>query len=448
VAVAQEETAATLPWWRGNLHTHTLWSDGDHFPEAVVAWYKEAGFHFLAITDHNTLNAGEKWMLVEDVEKRANAPASMDPRVRAAMKPVSAIGSYETRFGRPQVKTRENAEGKTEIRLTPFAEYGPLFEEPGRFLLLHGEEMTQKAVNGAQVHLGVMPLTAKIAPVAGPDARTLLGSAYRAIATAAKKESAPVFAATNHPNFRWSFTAEDLAAVPEAKFVEIWNGGEDDDDPGEAPRPSTEEIWDIANTLRLTAGNPPLFGLGTDDAHHYHGNKSVLRQGRAWVMVRAAELTAPALIAAMEAGDFYFSSGVNLRELRFDQASKTLTLAVDERPGETYRIRFIGTRKSPHREGKERPLGVLEPGEPGWTTLDYATPGVPPVGETLKTVVGSQGAYTLRGDELYVRAVIDSDAAPVVPSSETKIQQAWTQPVGWVISGGQTKALDKFPEKK
>lgn len=26
-------------WWKGNLHTHSLWSDGDQFPEVVVDWY-------------------------------------------------------------------------------------------------------------------------------------------------------------------------------------------------------------------------------------------------------------------------------------------------------------------------------------------------------------------------------------------------------------------------
>jgi hypothetical protein len=39
--------------------------------------------------------------------------------------------------------------------------------------------------------------------------------------------------------------------------------------------------------------------------------------------------------------------------------------------------------------------------------------------------------YTLRGDELYVRAVVTSSAAPAVPSEEYGFQRAWTQPVGW-----------------
>ena len=39
-------------FWRGNLHTHSNRSDGDLPPEQVVRWYQEAGYDFLAITDH------------------------------------------------------------------------------------------------------------------------------------------------------------------------------------------------------------------------------------------------------------------------------------------------------------------------------------------------------------------------------------------------------------
>jgi hypothetical protein len=49
--------AQTVPapnWYRGNLHTHTINSDGDSPPYDVMAWYKRNGYQFLAITDHNT----------------------------------------------------------------------------------------------------------------------------------------------------------------------------------------------------------------------------------------------------------------------------------------------------------------------------------------------------------------------------------------------------------
>lgn len=40
-------------WFRGNTHTHTTESDGDTPPEAVARWYKDHGYNFLVLSDHN-----------------------------------------------------------------------------------------------------------------------------------------------------------------------------------------------------------------------------------------------------------------------------------------------------------------------------------------------------------------------------------------------------------
>ena len=42
-------------WYKGNTHTHTLQSDGDSTPDEVTRWYKERGYHFLVLSDHNVL---------------------------------------------------------------------------------------------------------------------------------------------------------------------------------------------------------------------------------------------------------------------------------------------------------------------------------------------------------------------------------------------------------
>jgi hypothetical protein len=44
-----------MRWLRANLHTHTINSDGDSPPADVVAWYRDAGYDALAITDHDVL---------------------------------------------------------------------------------------------------------------------------------------------------------------------------------------------------------------------------------------------------------------------------------------------------------------------------------------------------------------------------------------------------------
>jgi hypothetical protein len=42
-------------WYKGNTHTHTINSDGDTSPDEVVRWYKEHGYNFLVLSDHNFL---------------------------------------------------------------------------------------------------------------------------------------------------------------------------------------------------------------------------------------------------------------------------------------------------------------------------------------------------------------------------------------------------------
>ena len=63
-----QPTAQTVDsWWRGNIHTHTLWSDGDDFPEMIADWYRSHGYHFLALSDHNILSEGVRWMKHDEI---------------------------------------------------------------------------------------------------------------------------------------------------------------------------------------------------------------------------------------------------------------------------------------------------------------------------------------------------------------------------------------------
>ena len=49
--------AAPGEWLKGNLHTHTTESDGLYSPQATVDLYAEAGYDFLAHTDHSCLTS-------------------------------------------------------------------------------------------------------------------------------------------------------------------------------------------------------------------------------------------------------------------------------------------------------------------------------------------------------------------------------------------------------
>src|SRR5580765_1525162 len=57
-------------WYKGNLHTHSLWSYGNDFPELICEWYRDHDYDFLAISDHNILAEGDKWMKIAELRKR------------------------------------------------------------------------------------------------------------------------------------------------------------------------------------------------------------------------------------------------------------------------------------------------------------------------------------------------------------------------------------------
>lgn len=46
----QDENAV---WLKGNLHSHSVFSDGKLTPEEMKAAYKGHGYDFLAVTDHD-----------------------------------------------------------------------------------------------------------------------------------------------------------------------------------------------------------------------------------------------------------------------------------------------------------------------------------------------------------------------------------------------------------
>lgn len=67
-------------WLRGNIHTHTTISDGEHSLEAVLAAYEEREYDYLAISDHDVLVDPDRYRTKTDlimlpaVEVTANGP--------------------------------------------------------------------------------------------------------------------------------------------------------------------------------------------------------------------------------------------------------------------------------------------------------------------------------------------------------------------------------------
>jgi hypothetical protein len=416
-------------WYKGNLHTHSLWSDGDDFPERIAAWYRDHGYDFLGISDHNTLQAGEKWLRFAQLKTKGVGPATE---------------KYLKEFPK-LARTRGDVDKESyEVRLTPFAEYRKAFEKPGEFLLIPGEEVTDK-FEKKPVHMGGVNLAGDpVKPLGGKSVVEVIRNNCRAIQAAGVRANRPVLPHLNHPNFGWGVTAEEMAVVTEERYFEVFNGHPTVHNEGDETRPDTGRMWDIANALRLTALNaPPMYGLGTDDGHSYHvPGMGRATPGRGWVCVRATELSADALIAAMNAGDFYASSGVVLADVRYDSPAGTLTVEVEPEAGETYLISFVGSLAP--AAGVKPAEAAPVAGKPGAAASKdvkdaegdgpdgkVAKPDPAGVGVALADVVGTRATYKLTGRELYVRAVVTADQPPDNPSGPAQMKQAWTQPVGW-----------------
>ena len=56
-------------WYKGNLHMHTTRSDGKVTPEEAKKIYYQAGYDFIALTDHRRPGMGCRlhWMISESV---------------------------------------------------------------------------------------------------------------------------------------------------------------------------------------------------------------------------------------------------------------------------------------------------------------------------------------------------------------------------------------------
>jgi hypothetical protein len=297
-------------WYRGNLHTHTINSDGDSPPYDVMAWYKRNGYQFLALTDHNTYTD----------------PALFD--------------------------TNPN----------------------DNFLLIGAEEVT----NPLTVHVNAIGVKRVIPAQKGETVTAILQANIDAIRA---EGGIPLI---NHPNFRWAFTEKDMLPLRGVGLLEIASGHPLVNSEGDGTVLSHEQMWDQL----LTAGMR-VFGAAVDDAHNFREEFSIDRAnpGRGWVVVRAPALTREAILAALNSGDFYASTGVTLKNIQATPELLTIEIQPEaEASGspKRYRVFFVG------KGG--RVFGVSNQ---------------------------NPALYKYKGTEGYVRARIEDSGG----------RRAWTQPV-------------------
>ena len=213
----------------------------------------------------------------------------------------------------------------------------------------------------------------------------------------------PMFAHINHPNFGWSITAEDIAHVLEEKFFEVYNGHPSINHMGNAQRPGDEKIWDIANTIRLSKLDAlPLFGVASDDSHHYHGGDS--KPGRGWIMVNSSTLNEDTIVNSINAGNFYATSGVHFKHLRRNQQNGILEFEIKAEDGIKYVTKITGTKKGEENDPRK-------------------------IGKVLASFEGVKVKYQLSKNDWYFRATVHSSKNHPKPSFKEQMEKARTQPL-------------------
>ncbi len=308
-ALSQTAAPEKQRWFKGNTHTHTLNSDGDSTPYDVVKWYREHGYNFVFITDHE----------------------------------------YITNVG----------------------VLNELFGKAGSFVVISGQEVTDR-FDSKPLHINALGIDSVVMPNALAGSVATL---QKNIDDVRAKGGVPQL---NHPNFGWALTAAEIKQLKNITLVEIFNGHPLVNNLGGGGSPSAEQIWDDV----LSSGRV-MYGIADDDSHYFKrpGDKTAPLPGQAWVYVRASELTPTAVLSALDRGDFYASTGVELEEYSADGSG--IALKIKEQRGSKYRIEFIGRGGRVFAESAQSPA-----------------------------------TYRFKGNELYVRAKV----------YESNGKFAWTQP--------------------
>lgn len=279
---------AAQRWFKGNTHAHSLNSDGDVAVDEVVRWYREHGYHFTFVTEHE----------------------------------------YFTDVG----------------------PLNALLGGAGRFLVIAGQEVTQRVADSTrrdgvrQAHVNALGTNRLVLPIGSQNIARGISIAQTYARNDSAIKAAGGIMQVNHPNFIWSVPLEDMMHLPDGTLFEVWNGhpivyNQGGTDSLGNVMLSTEARWDSV----LSRGKL-LYGVADDDSHSYRPQDAedieLARPGRGWIWVWADTLTPEAIVGAMRRGDFYASTGVTLRGITLDKDELriTITPSADRR----FLTEFIG----------------------------------------------------------------------------------------------------------
>jgi hypothetical protein len=377
IPLAFVSQAQTHQWFKGNLHTHSLWSDGDGYPDMIVDWYQSKGYNFVALSDHNILAQGDKWVKVPKSKLHEDG-----------------FQNYLQRFGDEWVEQEIDSSGRTLVKLKTYDEYRKKFGNKN-FIMLKSEEITDK-FEKKPIHINVTNVQELVPPQGGSSVSDVMQRNINSVLEQRSRTGVPMFTHINHPNFYYAISVDDMIALKGERFFEVYNGHQLVNNEGDSLRPGTEKMWDKINVAYRNRGQDLMYGIATDDSHNYHQfGRTFSNAGRGWVMVRSKSLTPEALIAAMETGDFYASTGIELEELKIE--NNTLIISVKEEKGVSYSIELINANKNGDINHQVRK--------------------------------GSKTSVMLKPDDLFLRARVISSNVRKNPVNDVEYEMAWTQPV-------------------
>jgi len=364
-------------WKKGNLHTHSFWSDGDDFPEMIIQWYKDHDYQFIALSDHNIIADSEFWYTLRERDIKNKT-----------------LEKYQNRFG-DWVEIKKDSV-ITSVRLKTFEEFKSKLEVIDSFLIIKSEEVTS-SFEEKPVHMNVTNIQEKINPPKGQSVLDIMQQTINAVIEQSKKLNLKMFTHINHPNFGYGVSVEDIKKLNGERFFEVYNGHPAVNNEGDDMHIDTETMWDLINIHYYDKDKPLMYGIATDDSHNYHTLSSEhSNSGRGWVMVNSKKLNPKNLIIAMENGDFYSSTGIYLKTI-FANKHK-LFIEINPEENTNYEIIFMGYKKGSNE--------VVQ----------------------LKKVQGTSASYYYKKDDIFIRARINSDAKKENPYKPHETKKAWTQP--------------------
>ena len=409
-------------WFKGNLHMHNQWSDGQPLPEWAIDWYKSHGYDFICPSDHNLFQSDDLRFDGFGFENRPSDLAAFEGET-SLWKVVSPAPGWPKltqkrvdesieKFGKDSVRTM-TVGGQTYVRMTPFSELEKQFVEPGKFLIIPGFEQTGGCPNGQQVHVNFINVREVFPYISADTPKEILEQTF----TKSREMygGQDYLFTANHPLWRYyDYSPNDLIALPQIRLFELNNNAIDGKYDAHPQGWKPEQFWDVVNAYRAAHDQPLLLGMGSDDRHTYEPPP------KSWSVVRAASLSVLDLLEAIHAGDFYASNGLDFKDIHFD--GRTLSVKIDVHEEGQYRIQFLGTKKD--YDPTSRVVAVKEDARCPDRKIDVYSDRI---GIVLDTIEGTEGSYTLKPDDLYVRAKIVKVTEDLKPDWQSH-PAAWSQP--------------------